>query len=114
MKYVTRRSVLRLAASAAVVPLGISSARAASHATAHTVMIEWFAFVPAQLSVNVGDTVTFTNADGAPHTATDVNGAFDTGRLSRGQSATLTFNSAGAFDYFCTIHPNMKASITIN
>lgn len=114
--FITRRSALRMAlTAAAAVPVLATTARAASHAahTTHAVSIAGFAFSPANLTIAAGDSVVFTNQDSAPHTATADNGAFDTGRLSNGQSATLTFNSAGSFSYFCAIHPNMKGSITI-
>jgi len=114
MTQYTRRRALGLAASAtAALPLIAASAKAASHATSHAVTIQSFAFEPADLTINAGDSVVFTNQDGAPHTATDVNGAFDTGRLNKGGSATLTFNGQGSFNYFCTFHPNMKGKITI-
>ena len=96
---------------AAATPL-LSSVATAQ--TTHTVTIKGFAFEPANLAIAVGDSVTFTNEDGAPHTATADNGAFDTDRLDRGQSATLTFGSAGSFSYFCAFHPNMKGSIEIS
>lgn len=99
--------------ASAAVPLLAASAHAASHATVHAVAIKNFTFDPANVTINAGDSIVFTNQDGAPHTATDANGAFDTGRLDKGGSATLTFAGAGAFNYFCKFHPNMKGTITI-
>ena len=78
----------------------------------HQVSIRGMAFQPATLEVAAGDTVTFTNTGSAPHTATARNGAFDTGRLGTGQSATIRIGSAGTLDYFCTIHPRMTGQIT--
>ena len=80
----------------------------------HVVAIKGMKFAPAELEVAVGDTVTFTNEDTAPHTATASDGTFDTGRLSKGQSATVTIESAGDFGYICTIHPAMKGRIVAN
>jgi plastocyanin len=57
--------------------------------------------------------VTFTNADGAPHTATADDSSFDTGKLTKGQSASLTFTSSGVFAYHCNIHRSMKATVTV-
>ena len=113
MTHPTRRNILRLAASATALPLLAVTARAASHAAGHSVQIANFAFAPAAITVNAGDTVTFTNADSAPHTATADNGSFDTGTLNGGQSASLTFSTAGTYTYFCAIHPNMKGTITV-
>jgi plastocyanin len=81
-------------------------------AAEHAVKIEGMAFGPVTLALKVGDTVVFTNADGAPHTATASNRAFDTGRLAKGQSATVKIDAAGTVEYFCTVHPSMKASIS--
>jgi plastocyanin len=100
---------LATASLALVLTLATPMAMAADH----TVTIKNFAFSPASLDISAGDNVTFVNEDGAPHTATANDGSFDTGRLSSGQSATVTFNSAGEFAYFCQFHPNMKATIVV-
>ena len=106
-----RREFLRLSAATATLPLLVSRANAA---TEHTVLIKNFSFEPAEIAISAGDSIVFTNEDGAPHTATDDNGAFDTGRLNRDQSATLTFPSAGNFAYHCAFHPRMTGTITIS
>lgn len=109
---ISRRDSLKLSlAGLAGLPLLGISARPA-RAASHSVSIQGFAFSPANLSVQVGDTVTFTNNDSAPHTATARDGSFDTGRLGNGQSAEITVSAAGSFDYFCAIHPNMTGQIT--
>lgn len=77
------------------------------------VAIASFAFGPDELTIPVGTTVTWTNEDSAPHTATAEDGSFDSGRLERGDSFSYTFEEAGEFAYFCDIHPNMKATITV-
>ncbi len=114
MLNLSRRAALTLALTAAAVPLAATIAHADGHATTHQVTIKNFSFEPANLTINAGDTVVFTNEDGAPHTATANNGSFDTGNLRRGQNASLTFSAAGTYAYFCEIHPNMKGSITVN
>jgi hypothetical protein len=63
--------------------------------------------------VNVGDTITWTNQDTAPHTATASDGSFDTGNLSKGKSGSITFSKAGTFAYICSIHPSMKGTVTV-
>ncbi len=82
-------------------------------AAVHDVAIENFAFSPEELTVEVGDTVRFTNNDAATHTATDDEGSFDTGNLSNGESAMISFPNEGTFSYFCEIHPSMTGSITV-
>ncbi|PRD40554.1 copper-binding protein [Phyllobacterium phragmitis] len=83
-----------------------------SYAADHLVDIQSMKFSVPTLEVAVGDTITFTNHDAAPHTATARDGSFDTGRLAKGESATVTITTAGTFDYFCAVHPSMKAGIT--
>ena len=74
MTLLTRRSALKFGLAAVTsAPLLLAGSRAA-HAATHQVTIEGFAFVPATLEVAVGDTVVFTNKDGAPHTATAESG----------------------------------------
>lgn len=77
------------------------------------VTIQNFAFAPQAVTVPAGTTITWTNKDSAPHTATSADGAFDTGTLKQGQSATITFSKAGTFNDLCSIHPFMKGTITV-
>jgi plastocyanin len=113
MSNITRRAFAKSALALLGGVMAAQKVAAASHSTSHTVTISNFAFSPATLEIGVGDTVVFVNQDGAPHTATATNGAFDTGRLGSGASASLGFNSAGQYDYFCAVHPRMTGSITV-
>lgn len=103
---VTRRTALVTLAAA-----GVTAALPARAATDHPVAIQGMKFKPAELTVAVGDTVTFTNMDSAPHTGSAKDGSFDTGKLSKGQSATVTVAVAGDIAFFCKVHPNMKGMI---
>jgi plastocyanin len=77
------------------------------------IAIEGFAFGPADITIPVGTTVTWTNNDGAPHTATADDGSFDSGNLSTGDSFSFTFDTPGTYTYHCNVHPNMTATITV-
>ena len=57
--------------------------------------------------------MTFKNLDSAAHTATDSQGAFDSGNLDTGKSYTFTFKKAGTFKYVCTYHASMHATIVV-
>jgi plastocyanin len=94
----------------ATAPRAAPKARAAA---SQAVTIKGFAFKPATVNVDVGDTVTWTNQDTAPHTATASNGSFDTGNLKKGASASHKFAKAGSFAYICAIHPNMKGKVVV-
>ncbi len=84
-------------------------------ATTLEVTIADFAFTPSNLEVSVGDTVTWTNTDGVPHTATqDPSGSgFQSGTIANGESFSFTFEEAGEFTYFCEFHPNMTGTIVV-
>jgi len=104
-----RLPLLLVAAALLLVGLPATPARGATHA----VEIADFAFSPATLTITAGDTVTWTNEDAVVHTATSVNGAFDSGDLEQGASYSLTFSTAGTYDYLCTPHPSMTGRIVV-
>ena len=114
MTNLTRRNALRLTAGIAALPLTAALAKANGHATAHTVVIKGMKFKPANIEIKVGDSITWINEDRMGHTATELNGAFDTGTLGQGESATLTFGGKSMFKYRCTPHANMRGTITVS
>lgn len=113
MTLMTRRAFGKTVAATFGATLIANSAFAAGHSKKHAVVIKGFAFSPASLTIGVGDTVEFTNEDGAPHTATADEGAFDTGTLGKGDTNAVEFTEAGNFKYTCGFHPNMKAEIIV-
>lgn len=82
-------------------------------ATKVTVAVRNYDFFPRELTVETGTEVTWVNRDGVPHDATDGAGAWSTGMLKQEASAALTFDSPGTYRYLCTIHPDMKATLTV-
>jgi plastocyanin len=100
-------------AASAAAPSGTAPSQAPAAGGDASVTIQDFAFGPPSLSVAAGTTVTWTNADGAAHTATADDGSFDSGPLAQGQTFSHTFDTAGTFTYICTIHPTMKGTITV-
>ena len=68
---------------------------------------------PDKLTVHVGQTVVWTNTGFASHTVTARDRSFDSGSLARTQQWSFTFAKAGTYDYFCTFHPWMKATVTV-
>ncbi|MGH3928761.1 MAG: cupredoxin domain-containing protein [Pseudonocardiaceae bacterium] len=109
-------AALAVALSAtATLTLAPSAAGGQGHdAQSVTVPIQNFTFTPPDLTINTGDTVTWVNQDRAPHdvTATSGPGQFASGTLAQGKSFSHTFSAPGAYDYQCTIHPNMVATVT--
>ena len=70
-------------------------------------------FNPGNLRITAGTTVTWTNRDSVPHTATSRDGSFDTGLLAQGVSGAVTFDEVGVYEYYCIPHPTMKARIEV-
>ncbi|OHV78455.1 cupredoxin family copper-binding protein [Ensifer sp. LCM 4579] len=97
---------MRIALAVAMLALALPA-----YAAGHAVQIKGMKFNPAKLNVAVGDTVTFTNADSKPHTATALDGSFDTGRLAMGKSATVRITASGKHDFRCLVHPSMKGTV---
>jgi plastocyanin len=78
------------------------------------VAIAEFAFAPAELTVSIGDTVTWTNRDSAAHTVTaSPGGAIDSGNLEQDDAYQVTFEEGGSFSYLCVYHPFMTATVTV-
>ena len=84
-------------------------------------------YSPNPVEVTVGQTVVWTNDDSAFHTVTsgsagaaDVGKAFDSGLTgptaltSKGKTFEHTFDRAGEYPYFCTLHPAMVGTVMVN
>jgi len=101
-------------------------------ASNNTVLILNYAYVPADLTVSVGTTVTWINQDAVGHTVTegdpnspkqptlrvfDSSGEAVTGKVAligAGQSWSYTFTTPGTYEYYCIVHPYMIGHITVN
>jgi plastocyanin len=79
-----------------------------------SVEIKNFAFNPATVTVKVGDKITWTNADSAAHTVTFDDGSADSKNLAQNATFDHTFSTAGTFAYHCTIHSQMKGTVTVS
>ena len=82
-------------------------------ASSASVTISDFKFTPSTVTVNVGDTITWTNDGPTVHSATAKDGSFDTGLLDKGKSGSATFDKAGTIAYICTPHPFMKGTVVV-
>jgi plastocyanin len=108
MTYATlRRAGIRLAITAVMF-----SSIARAHCEETTVTIDNFTFTPAELTVKVGTTVTWKNHDDIPHTIVSA-GKFRSKALDTDDSYSFTFTTAGAYAYFCSLHPHMTGTIKV-
>ena len=77
------------------------------------IKIENFVYVPAEITIEPGTRVTWTNQDDAPHTATSTEEEFKSPALDTGDTYSFVFNDKGDYPYFCALHPHMKGRITV-
>ncbi|RSM90428.1 copper-binding protein [Kibdelosporangium aridum] len=104
-----------LAAPLQAAPVQAAAPAAAQPAATKTVEIMGYKYTPAELTIAVGDTVTWTNHDSAPHNVVVTDGPekFTSPLLQQGQTYTYTFSKAGTYSYFCSVHPDMTAKVTV-
>jgi plastocyanin len=76
-----------------------------------SVSMQDFSFSPASVTVNIGDSVTWSNTGAEDHDAAA--SSFSTGTVTPGSSATQTFSTAGTFSYVCSFHPQMKGTVQV-
>jgi Copper binding proteins, plastocyanin/azurin family len=71
-------------------------------------------FTPSRITIEAGTKVTFTNSGSQPHNAAGADaGGWDTGILKGSETATVTFNRPGTYNYTCTPHPSMIGQIIV-
>ena len=89
----------------------VAVASASKQAT-HDVAMRDYKFVPKEITVEVGDTVTFTNEDSADHNAIAEDDSFRTPTFGEGESESVTISEPGSYPYFCSLHSNMEGRIS--
>ena len=77
-----------------------------------TVTISNGQFMPTDLEIKIGTTVTWNNADSEEHTVTFENGDFDE-MLPVGASVSFVFEEAGMYGYFCQFEPGMRGLVVV-
>jgi plastocyanin len=90
-----------------------SNAVAAAKSGPTEVAINGFAFGPGKITVEAGQSITWTNADDTPHQISLVGKPQRSDVMLKGQAATLKFDEAGNIDYICGLHPTMKGTIEV-
>ncbi len=77
-------------------------------------------YLPADITINAGDTVEWINVDTAAHTVTGgspadgPSGVFDSSLVMADGVYSFTFNDAGTYEYFCMVHPWMVGTVSVN
>jgi plastocyanin len=78
-----------------------------------SVTIEGLKFRPDSITVEVGDTVVWTNADDREHTVTADDNSFNSGRLRKGMSFSKTFDKPGRYPYGSDPSPRTKGVVIV-
>jgi plastocyanin len=91
----------------------VPTAGSAAPVAGNTVSIDNFAFAPSTLTVAAGSTVVWTNRDEEPHTVVANDGSFHSPGMGSQATYSHTFPTAGKFDYVCSIHPFMHATVVV-
>jgi plastocyanin len=102
-----RFCLVALALAASLAFVGVARAEDA------TVKIDNFTFEPQKLTIKAGTTVTWKNEDDIPHTVASATKAFKSKALDTDDSFSFTFTTPGTFEYFCSLHPHMTATIVV-
>jgi len=103
---------------------GSSTARSAeivecaSATLAMSVDVQLPNFDPAEATVSAGDVIEFSNTGSTNHTTTSgapdsPDGFWDSGTFAPSESVCVRFDTAGTYDYYCTIHPTMQGMVTV-
>jgi plastocyanin len=85
----------------------------AAHAADAMVVLKNFDFSPMDVTVTPGSTVTWKNMDGEPHTVVSADGLFRSPALDQNDSYQFKFDKPGVYKYICSIHPKMRATVTV-
>ena len=93
--------------------LPAATARAAETELKIEVKIDNFAFAPQRIVVQAGTTVTWTNADDAPHTVVSTAKLFRSSALDTTDKFSFTFATPGTYEYFCSLHPHMTGIVVV-
>ena len=77
------------------------------------IKIDNFSFMPGDITVPAGTTVTWVNHDDVPHTVRTPDGSIKSKALDTDDKFSMTFDKPGTYEYFCSIHPKMTAKIVV-
>jgi plastocyanin len=89
------------------------AAAAVAAQDADVITVDNFTFGPRELTVAVGTTVKWVNHDDIPHSVVNKDKTFRSKALDTDDSYSYTFASAGSFDYFCGLHPQMVGKVIV-
>jgi amicyanin len=87
--------------------------KAAAAVDGKQVVVDNFSFTPSTAAVPVGTTVTWTNHDDIPHNVVSPEQKFKSPVLDTDETFSHTFDAAGTYKYYCSIHPRMTGQVVV-
>jgi YVTN family beta-propeller protein len=96
-----------------VVQSAVPAAAAAPTTGGARVSIVNFAFAPGELTISAGQTVTWSNDDGAPHGLAYADGAAGAALLLPDGTFSRRYEAPGSYDYVCSVHPYMTGRVVV-
>jgi plastocyanin len=107
-------AILIASAVAAAFVIGSPLIRASRNgANGAEIKIDNFSFTPTTIRVQAGTHVRWTNRDDVPHTVVSDDKSFKSRPLDTDEAFDYTFSKPGTYRYFCSLHPNMTATVVV-
>lgn len=95
----------------AVARTHLFSRTAGAHGT--EIGIDNYSFMPGDITVKAGTTVSWVNHDDVPHTVRSTGDLFKSKALDTEDKFSFKFDKPGTYEYYCSVHPRMTAKIIV-
>ena len=97
----------------AITDVPLENEMSAAAGAAQQVVVDNFSFAPATTAVGVGTTITWTNRDDVPHNVVSTEKKFASPVLDTDEQFSHSFDAAGTYKYYCSIHPKMTGQVVV-
>ena len=110
---VARMSFHDIAHPIAITDMALENDVSSAPASARAITIDNFSFAPRDTVIPIGAAVTWTNKDDVPHNIVATKRQFRSPVIDTDERFTHTFDAAGTYDYYCSLHPRMTGQIVV-
>jgi amicyanin len=97
----------------ALTPAPKAQENAAASDVKAQVQIDNFTFSPAEITIAPGTALTWINRDDIPHAVAAATKSFRSKAMETDQTYSFTFTTSGVYDYFCSLHPQMRGKVIV-
>ncbi len=113
MNRIVARVLLCALLTPSLLTAGLAAPQAEREASSPSVHIDNFTFSPQEITIHRGGTVTWINDDDIPHALATTDKAFRSKAMDTEDKFSFTFNKAGTYEYFCSLHPHMQGKVIV-